>query len=168
MSKNLGGQAQHHFLVVENNPDDAFLITRAFKKVPHCGTLSLARNTSEAKAYLAGAGMYSDRRLYPVPSAILSDFSMEGETGVQLLAWMKKDPELSRIPFVLLTGSASEKDMQKAERLGAVKVLKKSADSLKLQAIVENLAEWLCSLESRAATPTMGIAESPKSLAQLR
>ena len=62
-----------HFLIVENDPDDAYLIARAFKKIPHCGTVSLTRNTSEAKAYLKGAGMYADRQQFPFPSAILSE-----------------------------------------------------------------------------------------------
>jgi CheY-like chemotaxis protein len=134
-----------HFLIVENNPDDAFLIKRAFNKIPSCGTLSLTRNVSEAKAYLQGAGMYADRKQHPIPSAILSDFSMEGETGVQLLKWIQSDPDLARIPFVLLTGSASQKEKEKAAKLGAVKVLSKSSDTDKMKEILEELAKWLCS-----------------------
>ena len=134
-----------HFLIVENDPDDAYLIARAFKKIPHCGTVSLTRNTSEAKAYLKGAGMYADRQQFPFPSAILSDFSMQGETGVQLLKWIQTDPALVRIPFILLTGAASQKDKEEAAKLGAVRVVSKSLDSEKMKQILEDLTQWLCS-----------------------
>src|SRR5436190_4188111 len=139
-----------HFLVVENNPDDAYLIARAFKKVPQCGTLSLTRNTSEAKAYLKGAGMYSDRARFPFPSAVLSDFSMQGETGVQLLKWIQNDPGLVRIPFILLTGSASQKDREEAAKFGAVRVVSKSSDTEKMKQTLEDLAQWLCSDKVRS------------------
>jgi CheY-like chemotaxis protein len=88
--------------------------------------------------------MYADRQKYPFPSAILSDFRMEGGTGLDLLRWTKQRAELKDIPFVLLTGAATEADLLEAERLGAVKIFKKPSDPSELTKILTEIAQWMC------------------------
>src|SRR5690349_2759263 len=119
---------KYQFLVVENDPDDAFLIRRAFESVPTCGACFLARNTSEAKAYLKGAGMYADRQKYPRPDAILTDLRMPGGTGIDLFNEIQEDEELRNIPVIILTGSASPSEMAEAEKFGPARVLRKPAN----------------------------------------
>lgn len=137
---------RHHFLLVENDPNEASILDRAFQAIPDCGTVAIARNVSEAKAYLKGAGLYADREKFPVPSAILSSFHIDGDSGVDLLAWAKAEKALREIPFVLLTpASASPREIAEAKRTGSVRVVKKPSSSRELKSVLERLAELMCS-----------------------
>lgn len=135
---------QYQFLVVENDPDDAFLIRRAFEGVPSCGACFLARNTSEAKAYLKGAGMYSDRDKFPFPHAIITDLRMPGGTGIELFQEIQNDPELTKIPVIILTGSASPAEMEAAQQIGPTQVLRKPSNLEELKRLLQTLAKNLC------------------------
>jgi CheY-like chemotaxis protein len=136
----------HHFLLVENDAEEAAILDRAFQAIPDCGTVSIARNVSEAKAYLKGAGLYSDREKFRLPSTILSSLRVDGDSGVDLLAWIKADKELRKIPFVLLTpASASPNEIAEAKAIGSVRVAKKPSNSEDLKRMLEKLAEAMCS-----------------------
>jgi CheY-like chemotaxis protein len=136
----------HHFLLVENDAHEAAILDRAFQGIPDCGTVAIARNVSEAKAYLKGAGVYSNRERFPVPSAILSSFRIDGDSGVDLLAWVKGENSLRQIPFVLLTpANASPREVAEAKRTGSVRVVKKPSSPVELKSVLERLAEVMCS-----------------------
>lgn len=138
-----------HFLVIENDPDDAFLIRRAFTTIPHC-TSFVCRNTSEAKAYVLGAGLYSRRDTYPLPDTILCDLRLGDESGVQFIEWLFKTDEVKKFPVVVLTGSASPKEMEAAEGLGAKKVLRKPNDVDALRRMLAQIAQDLCKEDAPA------------------
>jgi CheY-like chemotaxis protein len=140
-----------HFLVVENDPSQAAMLDQAFSSVPDCGTVAVARNVSEAKAYLKGAGFYSNRSKFPLPSAILCSFRLDGDSGVDLLAWAKSDLNLRAIPFVLLIpGSASTQEIADAKTTGSVRVVKKPANSAQLKGMLDRLAQVMCSDAEKA------------------
>ena len=135
-----------HFLLVENDPHQAALLANAFVAIPECGTVSVARNVSEAKAYLIGAGVYSDRKKFLPASTILSSYNVDGDSGVDLLAWVKADPKLRKIPFVLLApASASPVEIAEAKRTGSVRVARKPQNPNDLKNMLERLAEAMCS-----------------------
>lgn len=139
-------QKSHHFLLVENDAEEAAILHDAFAAIPDCGTVAIARNVSEAKAYLKGAGIYSDRQKFREPSTILSSFHVAGDSGVDLLAWMKADEKLRTIPFVLLTpASASSKEIAEAKAIGSVRVATKPNSSEALRTMLERLAAAMCS-----------------------
>jgi CheY-like chemotaxis protein len=139
-------QQPHHFLLVENDAREADILGKAFAAIPDCGTVSIARNVSEAKAYLKGAGIYSDRRKFRLPSTILSSLRVDGDSGVDLLAWVKADEKLKKIPFVLLSpASASAREIAEAKAIAWVRVAKKPSNSDDLKNMLERLAEALCS-----------------------
>ena len=136
----------HHFLLVENDAKEANLLAQAFAAIPDCGTVSVARNVSEAKAYLVGAGLYSDRAKFRLPSTILSSYKVDGDSGVDLLAWIKAHPTLRNIPFVLLTpASASSDELAQAKRTGSVKIATKPQNPRDLKTMLERLAAAMCS-----------------------
>jgi hypothetical protein len=64
------------FLIVENDPNDAFLIRRALGASERCGLAFICRNPSEARSLLKGAGIYENRDSY------LTCFPKTGQTGV--------------------------------------------------------------------------------------
>ena len=141
----------HHFLLVENDQHEADILAKAFAAIPDCGTVSIARNVSEAKAYLIGAGIYSDRTKFRVPSTILSSYQVDGDSGVDLLAWVKADAHLRRIPFVLLApSSASSTEISEAKKTGSVRIAKKPTNPKDLKHMLERLAEAMCTDSSEA------------------
>jgi len=139
---------KNNFLIVENDPNDAFLIKRALQLIPHCGASFVCRNASEAKAYLRGAGMYADREKFPFPRVVLSDLRMGEETGIELVAWIRKQPSpTGELTAIILTGSATSKQYEEAERVGAQKVYRKPTLVVDLEKLLVNIAQEFCSRE---------------------
>jgi CheY-like chemotaxis protein len=133
------------FLVIEDDANDAFLIRRAFTEEHDKDMfVFVCRNTSEARAYLLGAGMYSDRTKFPFPEAIVSDVRIGEESGVHFLQWLRETEPLQEIPVIMLTGSASQREMETARHLGAMKVLRKPGDVTKLKQMLLNVISELC------------------------
>ena len=130
-------------MIIEDNADDAILIRRAFTRGARCEAF-VCRNLSEARAYMLGAGMYSDRKAFPFPQAVVSDLRLGEDSGVTFLSWLRSSEEFSKIPFVLLSGAATQRELDSARALGAAKVLRKPSDVRVLQEILVNLAGELC------------------------
>jgi len=124
------------------------MIRRAFEALPEVFVF-VCRNTSEARAYLQGAGMYADRRLYPFPEAVVSDVRLGDESGVSFLAWMKNIQHLAEMPVIMLTGSASQRELDTAHRLGALRVLRKPGDANELTHILMEVLSEICPGVSR-------------------
>lgn len=114
-------------LIIEDSFDDAILIRRALSGYEGCRTF-LCRNISEARAYLTGAGMYSDRSAYPMPTAVLSDLWLGAESANDFLKWIKMAGEFKGVPVYVMTGAASPRATEAAASLGAEGVLLKSPD----------------------------------------
>jgi two-component system, response regulator len=133
-----------HFLVIENDADDAFLIRRAFSLIPNC-TSFVCRNTSEARAYVLGAGIYSQRDLFPIPHTIICDLRLQDESGVQFIDWHLKSEEQVRAPLVVLSGSASPAEIAQVATLGVDRILQKPNNFEALRTILSGIAEELFS-----------------------
>ena len=142
-----------NFLIVENDPNDAFLIHRALTKA-RCGASFVCRNPSEAKSYLRGAGMYADRKQFPFPDIVLTDLRMGAETGIELVAWIRnQEPPVRDLTAVILTGSASEHQWDEAKKAGAQRVYRKSTRLEDLQELVASIAVEFCSPQSPEQQP---------------
>src|SRR5436305_11504567 len=118
-------------LVLEDDADDAILIRRAF--TGEACSAFICRNTSEARAYFLGSGMYADRVLYPFPELFVTDIRLGEGSGLQFLAWVRGFEDSSNLPVIVLSGAATRSDILAAQRLGATRVLIKPADSIALQ-----------------------------------
>jgi CheY-like chemotaxis protein len=81
--------------------------------------VQLAHDGEEAIAYLIGEGKYSDRKIYPYPTFIVTDLSMPKADGFAVLQFLKKNPECAVIPTVVLSSSSDLDDIKKAYQLGA-------------------------------------------------
>ena len=136
---------QHSFLIVENDPNDAFLIHRALNK-GGCGSSSVCRNPSEAKAYLRGAGMYADRGRFPSPHVVITDLRMGAESGIELVEWIRQqEAPLKDVPVIILTGSASQLQFDAAEKVGAQRVYRKPTRLEDLEVLLAGIAREFCS-----------------------
>ncbi|MCU0541369.1 MAG: response regulator [Oscillatoriaceae cyanobacterium Prado104] len=111
--------ATHTILLVEDNPVDILLMQRAFRNGALADTaLQIVRDGDAAVFYLNGDGEYSDRARYPLPAIILLDLKLPRRSGHEVLGWLKKQPDLKRLPVVILTTSWQPLDVGRAYDLG--------------------------------------------------
>ena len=109
---------QETILAIEDNDDDVALISRAFRKAAIVNPLRFVSDGEQAIDYLKGEGQFSDRQRSPLPSLILLDLKLPRKSGLEVLAWIREQPVLRRIPVVVLTSSKQSSDLERAYDLG--------------------------------------------------
>lgn len=103
-------------LLVEDNAADVRLTQEVFKEGKVRNRLSVAWNGEEALAFLRREGSFADA---PRPDIILLDLNLPRKDGREVLAEIKEDPDLKRIPVVVLTTSQAESDLIQSYNLHA-------------------------------------------------
>jgi CheY-like chemotaxis protein len=119
-------------LLVEDDENDVMLIKRAFQKSHIINLIQVVTDGEAAISYLLGEGIYSDRTQYPFPVAVLLDLKLPRKSGLEFLSWAKQQPELKRLPIIVLTSSREACDIKDAYDLGVNSYLVKSFTSLEL------------------------------------
>lgn len=130
--------------LVEDNRADIRLIEEALKNssVPH--QVVTVRNGMDAMAYLRQEGEYADA---PRPDLILLDLNLPKKDGREVLAEIKADPNLKRIPVVVLTTSRNEEDISHSYDLHVNCYITKSRNLSELFKIVKGIEEfWLATV----------------------
>ena len=108
-----------HILVAEDDPTDAYFLERAFKRAGIPVTLRFVRDGQEVIDYLEGKGQLADRARHPMPQLVLLDLKMPRLDGFDVLAWVRKQPDLNEMRIVIFSASDEPKDMNRAYGLGA-------------------------------------------------
>lgn len=115
-------------LLVEDDPNDAFFISRALKEIGFRGRLEHVTDTKTARAYVAGAEQYSDRAQFPTPDIVVSDSILPGRgSGIELLEWMRQQ-NFGGIPFVILSGEVTPEVRARASAAGVQSLLQKGSN----------------------------------------
>jgi two-component system, chemotaxis family, response regulator Rcp1 len=128
-------------LLVEDNKADIRLIQEALKTstVPH--QVLTVRNGMDAMAFLRQEGEYTE---VPRPDLIVLDLNLPRKDGREVLAEIKADPNLKRIPVVVLTTSRNEEDIFHSYDLHVNCYITKSRNLNELFKIVKGIEEfWL-------------------------
>lgn len=112
-------------LLVEDNPGDVRLTKEALKEGKVANQISVVIDGVEAMAFLHQEGKYANA---PKPDLILLDLNLPKKNGREVLAEIKEDPRLKRIPVVILTSSQAEKDIVMTYNLHANCYIKKPVD----------------------------------------
>lgn len=135
------GERQKIIFLVEDNKADVRLIKEALKNssVPH--QVITVRNGVDAMAYLRREGEYVDALR---PDLILLDLNLPRKDGREVLSEIKADPQLKRIPVVVLTTSRNEEDISQSYELHVNCYITKSRNINELFKIVKGIEEfWL-------------------------
>lgn len=133
--------ARLEVLLVEDNPGDIRLMQEAMREGPVQNTLHVVRDGVEALAFLRHNGVYSD---VPRPDLILLDLNLPKKDGREVLAEIKRDPLLRRIPVVILTTSNADNDIVQSYDLHANCYLTKPMDLEQFLGIVQAIERfWL-------------------------
>jgi CheY-like chemotaxis protein len=112
-------------LLVEDNDQDYEATIRAFAKVRMANKVHRCENGEEALDYLFRRGAFSDPIKAPRPALIMLDLNLPGTDGREVLAEIKQDLHLKKIPVVVLTTSSDERDIEKCYQEGANSIIQK-------------------------------------------
>jgi chemotaxis family two-component system response regulator Rcp1 len=128
-------------LMVEDNPGDIRLTVEALKEGKVRNNLHTVGDGEEALAFLRRQGPYAE---VPRPDLILLDLNLPKKTGQEVLAEIKEDPDLRRIPVVILTVSEAEADILKTYNLHANCYITKPVDLDRFIEVVKSIEDfWL-------------------------
>ncbi|MDE1170305.1 MAG: response regulator [Verrucomicrobium sp.] len=131
---------QGTILLVEDDADAALLMKKAFASATVANPLEVVPNGQELMAKLGGKrALPADR-----PIMILLDLKLPGQSGFDLLEWIRKQADVSRLVVVVLTSSRESRDVAKAYALGANSYLVKPTSFHQLVELVKMLKSyWL-------------------------
>lgn len=126
-------------LLVEDNAGDVRLTREALKDAKVLNNLHVARDGEEATEFLFRNGKHADA---PRPDIILLDLNLPRKDGREVLAEIKADKELKRIPVVILTTSKSEEDVLKSYNLHANCYVTKPLDLDQFIGVVKSIQDF--------------------------
>jgi len=144
-------------LLVEDNPADADLTREGFATSSLEVELTMVSSGTEAVECLHRRGRYASAAR---PDLILLDLNLPGIDGRAVLAEIKKDPDLKRIPVSILTSSQADRDVMQSYDLGANCYVVKPIDFksfLKIVRVIENF--WFATVKLSGAAPPTSVSE---------
>jgi two-component system response regulator len=115
-------------LLVEDRVDDYDAATRSFKVAHLDNPIHWCKSGKDALDYLKHEGTYAHAPSAARPALVLLDLNMPGIDGKKVLAIVKQDPALKKIPIVILTTSSDERDVTRCYELGASTYIQKPVD----------------------------------------
>ena len=134
-------QREIEILLVEDNQGDARLTMEALQEAKVHNHISHVRDGVEALAFLRRKDPFAD---VPRPDLILLDLNLPRKDGREVLAEIKNDDKLKRIPVVVLTTSEAEEDILKAYNLNANCYVSKPVDLDQFMKVVHCIEDfWL-------------------------
>ena len=132
------GRRPLEFLLVEDNPGDVRLMREALKEgqIPH--RLRVATDGAQAMASLRDAERGGGR----LPDIILLDLKLPGKSGHDVLAEIRADARLGRIPVVVLTSSEAEQEIARAGKLRADRYITKPMNLEQLVLVMKSVESF--------------------------
>jgi chemotaxis family two-component system response regulator Rcp1 len=128
-------------LLVEDNPGDVRLTLEALRDSKMSNNMNVVEDGVEAMAFLRQEGEYANA---PRPDVILLDLNLPKKDGREVLAEVKADENLRRIPVVVLTTSQAEEDILRSYNLQANCYVTKPLDLDQFIKVVRSIEEfWL-------------------------
>ena len=114
----MAAAAPRTILVADDDADDRLMIEEAFDECRLADEIHFVENGEELIQYLRREGRFRHLSGHPFPKVVLLDLNMPRKDGREALREIKADPELCRIPIVVLTTSHAEEDIVGTYHLG--------------------------------------------------
>jgi CheY-like chemotaxis protein len=131
-------------LVAEDNPHDAFLLRRAFSKAEVFLPVCFVTDGQQAIDYLRGAPPFHDRARHPFPILLVLDLKLPCLSGLDVLTWLSRQPQLNRLPAVVLSASQDPDQIERAYAYGAdYCMVKPTGEDQLVQAVRHLKRHWL-------------------------
>lgn len=130
-----------HILLVEDNEGDILLTLEAFEESRIKTKVSVARNGQEALDILKGHG---DHAHAVKPDLILLDINIPIYNGIEVLAEIKRNENLKKIPVIMLTTSSSQNDVEVAYKNHCNSYIRKPLEMEEFMQAIKKIEEfWL-------------------------
>lgn len=126
-------------LLVEDNPADVRLTKEAFKEGRFLNHLNVVTDGVEALEFLRREGRYGGA---PRPDLVLLDLNLPKKSGREVLEEIKSDPELRRIPVMILSTSSARQDLQSSYNLHANCYIAKPVDLEQFLNVVRSIEHF--------------------------
>ncbi len=126
-------------LLVEDNPGDVRLTQEALKEGRFINNLNVVSDGVEATEFLWRRGKFQTA---PRPDLILLDLNLPRKNGREVLREIKADPELRRIPVMVLTTSTADQDLHRAYDLHANCYITKPMDLDQFMSVVRSIEHF--------------------------
>ena len=129
-------------VLADDDPDDRQMTGEAFSENRLANQLHCVEDGEELMDYLHRRGRYEPMRTEPLPGLILLDLNMPRKDGREALKEIKADPNLRRIPIVVLTTSKAEEDILRSYDLGVNSYVTKPVTFKSLVELVKVLGRY--------------------------
>lgn len=129
-------------LVAEDDPDDREMIKEAMKECRLANDIHFVEDGEQLVNYVYRRGSYAALQTAPRPGLILLDLNMPRKDGREALREIKADPDLRRIPVVVLTTSKAEEDILRTYDLGVNSYITKPVSFASLVETVKVLGQY--------------------------
>lgn len=129
-------------LIAEDDEEDRMLLKDAMQEGKLANSLQFVEDGEQLLDYLQGKEPYADRSTYPLPVLILLDLNLPKIDGREALKTIKADPQLRRIPVIILTTSKAEEDILRTYELGVNSFITKPVSFEGLVDITETLSRY--------------------------
>ena len=129
-------------LLADDDEEDRMLASDALAESRVVNDLRFVQDGDELLDYLYHRGAYADASTSPSPGLILLDLNMPRKDGREALREIKADPDLRRIPIVVLTTSKAEEDIYRTYDLGANSFIAKPVKFESLVALMKEIKRY--------------------------
>lgn len=137
-------------LLVEDSVDEEILVTRALRQSSFLCELLVAHSTDEALDFLLSRGQFEERDPHN-PDVIITDLRIGSIGGAALISAIRANPHTRLVPIVVLTGDASDAQVDDVYRRGANSLLIKPMDFNDFTTAVARLVRYWGTLNSVAS-----------------
>src|SRR5262249_12668334 len=139
MNQNVPYREPVEILLVDDNPADLALAEEALQEGHVANRVHSVIDGDDALAFLRREGRHAEA---PRPDLIILDLSMPGKHGLELLAEIKADKDLRRIPVIVLTASSNPEDILRSYDLQASCYITKPADLDLFQQVMTSIQDF--------------------------
>ena len=135
----------YRIIVVEDNPADVYLLRRALSQAGLQCDLTVIDDGADALAYIQSSAQGGPR-----PDLAVLDLNLPGHSGIEVLGSVRQSKNLTDLPVVVMTSSASLPERRQVEQLGVSRFITKPHDLNEFLQIGEVLKEVLMRTEAQA------------------
>lgn len=144
-------------LYVEDEETDVVLMRHAWNKAGLLNPLHVVHDGEQAIQYLRGEGEFGDRANHPFPSLVLLDLKLPKVSGLEVLEWIRAQPDIHTLQVVMLSSSNQPPDIHKAHALRANAYVIKPSNPTALAELMICVRDfWLTRAQVPPESPQFG------------
>jgi CheY-like chemotaxis protein len=134
-------------LIADDSEDDLFFLKRALRKAGVKNPITFVINGAEAIDYLENDSTHK------TPRVVMLDVKMPLKNGFDVLECVRKNPLLKRLPVIMFSSSAEERDVNRAYDLGANSYVVKPGDTKRWEELVKKIHEYWIDINEKPTIP---------------